>query len=101
MDPHRFPKAVTAALVTALCTGVAFAASDFVGKYKTTDTLGKEMTITLAEDGSATGQRMDESSEGYLEGRGRRRSDHLGGEWLDHQAHQGRRQVRLGRLQRR
>ena len=64
MDPHRFPKAVTAALVIALCTGVAFAASDFVGKYKTTDTQGKEITITLAEDGSATGHRMDESLKG-------------------------------------
>ena len=64
MAAHRFPKAVTAALVIALCTGVAFAASDFVGKYKTTDTKGKEMSITLAEDGSATGHRMDESLKG-------------------------------------
>jgi hypothetical protein len=64
MHRHRLPKAVAAALVIALCTGVAFAATDFVGKYKTTDTQGNEMTITLAEDGSATGKRADESLKG-------------------------------------
>ena len=64
MHPHRLPKTVVVALVIALCTGVAFAASAFVGKYKTTDTQGKEMTMTLAEDGSATGQRVDEKLKG-------------------------------------
>jgi hypothetical protein len=53
-----------AALAIALSTGAGFAASSFVGKYKTEDTQGKEMTITLAEDGTATGQRMDESLTG-------------------------------------
>ena len=54
----------TAALVVAV-SGVGFAAaSDFVGKYETTDTDGKSMQITLAENGAATGQRADESLTG-------------------------------------
>jgi hypothetical protein len=36
-------------------TGVAFAASGFVGKYKTTDTDGKAFTIWLSDDGKAKG----------------------------------------------
>jgi len=38
--------------------------SDFVGKYETEDTQGKEMTITLDDDGSASGSRADESLSG-------------------------------------
>ena len=38
--------------------------SAFVGKYKTTDTQGQEMTITLDDDGSASGTRADESLDG-------------------------------------
>lgn len=44
--------------------GVSLAASDYVGKYKTEDTQGKPMEITLSEDGTATGQRADESLTG-------------------------------------
>ncbi len=44
--------------------GVSLAASDYVGKYKTEDTEGKPMEITLSEDGTATGQRADESLAG-------------------------------------
>ncbi len=55
----------TAALVAALSAGAALAAaSDFVGKYETTDTEGKPMEITLAENGAATGKRADESLTG-------------------------------------
>ena len=54
-----------AALVVALSAGAGFAAaSDFVGKYETTDTDGKPMQIVLAENGAATGQRADESLTG-------------------------------------
>ena len=38
--------------------------SAFVGKYTTTDTQGKEMTITLDDDGSASGSRAEESLDG-------------------------------------
>jgi C-terminal lipocalin-like domain len=56
---------VAASLVVALSAGAGFAAaSDFVGKYKTTDTDGKPMEITLSQDGTATGQRADESLTG-------------------------------------
>lgn len=44
--------------------GASLAASDYVGKYKTEDTEGKPMQITLAEDGTASGQRADESLTG-------------------------------------
>jgi hypothetical protein len=62
----RKAAAVLAAAVLAvvLSTGVGFAASDFVGKYKTEDTQGKPMTITLAEDGAAAGAREDETLKG-------------------------------------
>lgn len=53
-----------AALALALSAGSSFAASDFVGQYKTTDTEGKPMQITLSDDGTATGQRADESLTG-------------------------------------
>lgn len=52
------------ALALALSAGSSFAASDFVGQYKTTDTGGKPMQITLSEDGTATGQRAEESLTG-------------------------------------
>jgi hypothetical protein len=54
----------TAILAVALSAGASFAASDYVGKYKTEDTQGKPMQITLSEDGTATGQRGDESLAG-------------------------------------
>jgi hypothetical protein len=41
---------------------------DYVGKYKTKDTQGGEMTITLSEDGTATGQRKDETLTGKWKG---------------------------------
>lgn len=54
----------TAALVATLSAGAAIAANDFVGKYETTDTEGRPMQITLSQDGTATGQRADESLTG-------------------------------------
>lgn len=36
----------------------------FVGTYKTTDTQGQEMTITIDDDGSASGKRADETLDG-------------------------------------
>lgn len=38
--------------------------SDFVGTYKTQDTQGNPMTITLDDNGSASGKRADESLDG-------------------------------------
>jgi hypothetical protein len=38
--------------------------SAFVGKYMTMDTQGQEMTITLDDDGSASGSRAEESLSG-------------------------------------
>lgn len=64
---HLFkPAAAIGAAVLALTVsaGVSLAASDYVGKYKTEDTQGKPMEITLSEDGTATGQRADESLTG-------------------------------------
>jgi hypothetical protein len=40
------------------------AGNSFVGKYTTEDTEGKPMTITLSEDGSASGDRAGESLSG-------------------------------------
>lgn len=53
-----------ATLALALSASLSFAASDFVGQFKTTDTEGKPMQITLSADGAATGQRADESLTG-------------------------------------
>jgi len=53
-----------AVLAVAFSASVSLAASDYVGKYKTEDTQGKPMEITLLEDGTATGQRADESVAG-------------------------------------
>ncbi|MGH6737387.1 MAG: hypothetical protein ACRECX_15120 [Methyloceanibacter sp.] len=44
--------------------GASFAASDYVGKYKTEDTQGKPMEITLSEDGAAAGTREGETLAG-------------------------------------
>ena len=53
----RFSAAILAAAVLAF-TGVAsFAASQFDGKWKVTDSAGKAFEITLASDGSATANR--------------------------------------------
>lgn len=40
------------------------AGGDFVGTYKTEDTQGNSMEITLLEDGKATGKRADEGLSG-------------------------------------
>ena len=53
-----------AVLAVAFSASAGFAASDYVGKYTTEDTQGKPMQITLSEDGSASGQRADESLTG-------------------------------------
>jgi hypothetical protein len=50
---HFFAKATAAAAAVAIaitCVG-AFAASGFVGKWKTTDSQGKPFTIWLSDDG--------------------------------------------------
>jgi hypothetical protein len=53
----KFNTAVLAAVALAL-TGVAsFAASQFEGKWKVTDTAGKAFEITLASDGTAKADR--------------------------------------------
>jgi hypothetical protein len=56
--------AVVLAIAIAGCDGGSDGNKAFVGKYKTTDTQGQEMTITLDDDGSAAGQRADETLDG-------------------------------------
>lgn len=45
-------------------TASVFAASGFVGKWKTTDTEGKAFTIWLSDDGKAKGDRANEGLAG-------------------------------------
>lgn len=52
------------ALALVMMASAALAEHHFVGKYETTDTEGNPMTITLMEDGKATGERADESLSG-------------------------------------
>ena len=61
---HLLARIATLALATVLVGGLAFAASGFVGKYKTTDTEGKNFTIWLSDDGKAKGDRADEGLAG-------------------------------------
>jgi len=56
-------------LAIVLTTGASFAASEFAGTWKTKDTQGKPMEITLADDGAATGSREGESLEGTWKAR--------------------------------
>jgi hypothetical protein len=65
---HRFISYASAVLFTAvLALGLAScdgANSAFAGKYETTDTQGQPMTITLSEDGAASGTRAEEALTG-------------------------------------
>ena len=68
MQPHRFFSKAAAVLV-ATVMAIALASCDtadsgYAGKYTTTDTQGEPMTITLAEDGAASGTRAGESLTG-------------------------------------
>ncbi|MGH6866570.1 MAG: hypothetical protein ACREDO_10475 [Methyloceanibacter sp.] len=55
----------TAVLAVVLSTGIGFAlSSEFVGTWKTDDTKGKPMEITLSEDGTAKGTREGEGLSG-------------------------------------
>lgn len=68
MHIARFLARATAGLAAiALAIGFTasvFAASGFVGKYKTTDTEGKPFTIWLSDDGNAKGDRANEGLAG-------------------------------------
>ena len=69
MHRTRFLAKATAAfaaitLVIVLTSAAGFAASGFVGKWKTTDTEGKPFTIWLSDDGNAKGDRADEGLAG-------------------------------------
>jgi hypothetical protein len=55
---------VAIAFAIALTSAACFAASGFVGKWKTTDTEGKAFTIWLSEDGVAKGDRANEGLAG-------------------------------------
>jgi hypothetical protein len=48
-------KTTAIAFAIAMAGAVAFAASGFVGKYKTTDSQGKPFTIWLSDDSKAKG----------------------------------------------
>jgi hypothetical protein len=52
------------AFAIALTSAAGFAASGFVGKWKTTDTEGKLFTIWLSDDGKAKGDRANEGLSG-------------------------------------
>jgi hypothetical protein len=68
-----FNKATIGAAAVALTIAVAagaLAAEGFAGKYETTDTNGKPFTISLAEDGTATGNRADEGLQGKWKAEG-------------------------------
>ena len=52
------------AFAIALTSAAGFAASGFVGKWKTTDTEGKQFTIWLSDDGKAKGDRANEGLAG-------------------------------------
>ena len=54
--------AATAAI--ALSAGVAFADHHFTGSWKVKDTAGKDFTIVLAKDGTATADRGGEGMKG-------------------------------------
>jgi hypothetical protein len=57
--------AIVAALVISVgLSGAAQAATDFVGSYRTTDTMGKPMQITLNANGRAWGHRSAEYMKG-------------------------------------
>ena len=69
MRPTQFFSRATAAAAAlvfaiALTSAAGFAASGFVGKWKTTDTDGKPFTIWLSDDGNAKGDRADEGLAG-------------------------------------
>jgi hypothetical protein len=61
---HWLARMTTFVLATVLVGGLALAASGFVGKYKTTDTEGKNFTIWLSDDGKAKGDRANEGLAG-------------------------------------
>jgi hypothetical protein len=52
------------AFALTIAMGAALAAEGLAGKYETTDTNGKPFTISLAEDGTATGNRAEEGLQG-------------------------------------
>ncbi len=56
--------AAAAALALAVSAGGSVAADNYVGKYKTEDTQGNPMQITLSADGTAAGTRGEESLTG-------------------------------------
>jgi hypothetical protein len=61
----RATAAVAAFAFAIAMTGtVAFAASGFVGKWKTTDSEGKPFAIWLSDDGTAKGDRSGEGLQG-------------------------------------
>jgi hypothetical protein len=60
----RITKILAAAFAIALTSAAVFAASGFVGKWKTTDTEGKPFAIWLSDDGSAKGDRASEGLSG-------------------------------------
>ncbi len=69
MQRTRFFARATAAFAAiafaiVLTSAAGFAASGFVGKWKTTDTEGKDFTIWLSDDGNAKGDRADEGLSG-------------------------------------
>ena len=52
------------AFAIVLTSAASFAASGFVGKWKTSDTEGKPFTIWLSDDGNAKGDRANEGLAG-------------------------------------
>lgn len=61
---------VAVILAAALTAGVALAASQFEGTWKTEDTKGNPFQITLSADGKAKGDRADEGLAGTWKAEG-------------------------------
>ena len=82
---------VAIAFAIALTSAASFAASGFVGKWKTTDTEGKQFTIWLSDDGKAKGDRDKRRLGRHVEGRGQRPAATTWDSRSDYQDHQRRR----------
>ena len=61
---RRAASLIAAAVIAVGLSGAAQAATDFAGTYRTTDTFGKPMQITLNANGSAWGLRPGEAMRG-------------------------------------
>ena len=62
---RRAASLIAAAVIAVGLSGAAHAATDFTGTYRTTDTMGKPMQITLNANGRAWGHRPGDYMKGH------------------------------------